>query len=255
MGPTCGPSGADRSQVDPMLAPWTLLSGTLRTYDTLANLLRYQLRPDWVLSYGDILMSKTSRLIYYLPHLWYISLTQIQSSIGSVQSKMQPYVYAHRNRYDSLGMCTAKQEHGNKMFHNFRFLWDFAFCHVIDSERHSTMLMLFRSLWSVYLVRLYFMSDIYIYIYIYDPNPMKHRLSTKLPIQFTVKMQPCIYAHRNRYDSLGLFTVKQEHGSKTFRHYHFFWDFTFVPYNTYGTVVNHVTALHVPMVCVLSLYL
>ena len=28
MGPTWGPSGADRTQVCPMLAPWTLLSGT-----------------------------------------------------------------------------------------------------------------------------------------------------------------------------------------------------------------------------------
>ena len=29
MGPTCGPSGADMTQVGPMLAPWTLLSGLL----------------------------------------------------------------------------------------------------------------------------------------------------------------------------------------------------------------------------------
>ena len=29
MGPTWGPSGADKTQVGPMLAPWTLLSGTL----------------------------------------------------------------------------------------------------------------------------------------------------------------------------------------------------------------------------------
>ena len=29
MGPTLGPSGADRTQVGPMLAPWTLLSGSL----------------------------------------------------------------------------------------------------------------------------------------------------------------------------------------------------------------------------------
>ena len=29
MGPTWGPSGADRTQVGPMLSPWTLLSGTL----------------------------------------------------------------------------------------------------------------------------------------------------------------------------------------------------------------------------------
>ena len=28
MGPTWGPAGADRTQVGPMLAPWTLLSGT-----------------------------------------------------------------------------------------------------------------------------------------------------------------------------------------------------------------------------------
>ena len=30
MGPTWGPPGADRTQVGPMLAPWTLLSGLLR---------------------------------------------------------------------------------------------------------------------------------------------------------------------------------------------------------------------------------
>ena len=29
MGPTWGPSGADRTQVGPMLAPWTLLSGAV----------------------------------------------------------------------------------------------------------------------------------------------------------------------------------------------------------------------------------
>ena len=29
MGPTCDPSGADRTQVGPMLAPWTLLCGYL----------------------------------------------------------------------------------------------------------------------------------------------------------------------------------------------------------------------------------
>ena len=31
MGPTWGPSGADRTQVGPMLAPWTSLSGMLST--------------------------------------------------------------------------------------------------------------------------------------------------------------------------------------------------------------------------------
>ena len=32
MGPTWGPSGTDRTQVGPMLAPWTLLSGLLWRY-------------------------------------------------------------------------------------------------------------------------------------------------------------------------------------------------------------------------------
>ena len=32
MGPTWGPSGADRTQVGPMLAPWTLLSGVVPVY-------------------------------------------------------------------------------------------------------------------------------------------------------------------------------------------------------------------------------
>ena len=46
MGPTWGPSGADRTQVGPMLAPWTLLSGELQctlryiifpSHDTISN--------------------------------------------------------------------------------------------------------------------------------------------------------------------------------------------------------------------------
>ena len=39
MGPTWGPSGADRTQVGPMLAPWTLLSGYYHYY--LLTLLYY----------------------------------------------------------------------------------------------------------------------------------------------------------------------------------------------------------------------
>ena len=41
MGPTWGPSGADRTQVGPMLAPWTLLSGVLHSYiaDTIFTIL------------------------------------------------------------------------------------------------------------------------------------------------------------------------------------------------------------------------
>ena len=41
MGPTWGPSGADRTQVGPVLAPWTLLSGLSITIDT-KNLINTQ---------------------------------------------------------------------------------------------------------------------------------------------------------------------------------------------------------------------
>ena len=48
MGPTWGPSGADRTQVGPMLAPWILLHGTLATPNLL---LLNQYRPPelWLL--------------------------------------------------------------------------------------------------------------------------------------------------------------------------------------------------------------
>ena len=38
MGPTWGPSGADRTQVGPVLAPWTLLSGIFWTYEFIHNM-------------------------------------------------------------------------------------------------------------------------------------------------------------------------------------------------------------------------
>ena len=41
MGPTCDPSGADRSQVGPMLAPWTLLSGTRYSWTAVCYLKTY----------------------------------------------------------------------------------------------------------------------------------------------------------------------------------------------------------------------
>ena len=38
MGPTWGPSGADRTQVGPMLTPWTLLSGMVMvSHDAIVN--------------------------------------------------------------------------------------------------------------------------------------------------------------------------------------------------------------------------
>ena len=55
-GPTWGPSGADRTQVGPMLAPWTLLSGVSHNYFDLRHHLvlmwwhlnEYRWRPNLV---------------------------------------------------------------------------------------------------------------------------------------------------------------------------------------------------------------
>ena len=48
MGPTWGPSGADRTQVGPMLDPWSLLPGLLYIYDwNCVNLTRMLLACDY----------------------------------------------------------------------------------------------------------------------------------------------------------------------------------------------------------------
>ena len=43
IGPTWGPSGADRTQLGPMLAPWTLLSGCLTIGKELYNISNQQI--------------------------------------------------------------------------------------------------------------------------------------------------------------------------------------------------------------------
>ena len=49
MGPTWGPSGADRTQVGPMLAPWTLLSGqwVTRSFDVFFDVRLNWLNSQW----------------------------------------------------------------------------------------------------------------------------------------------------------------------------------------------------------------
>ena len=57
MGPTWGPSGADRTQVGPMLAPWTLLSGDCIAWLYAPGYLRYN---------ADIFSDKISPLAFKL---------------------------------------------------------------------------------------------------------------------------------------------------------------------------------------------
>ena len=65
MGPTWGPSGADRTQVGPMLAPWTLLSGT----------------PQSVLRKGSLWNSTQNILcIHWKIHVWILyNLYRVES--------------------------------------------------------------------------------------------------------------------------------------------------------------------------------
>ena len=78
MGPTWGPSGSGRTQVGPMLAPWTLLSGYTRFHLTSAN---------WNIAFGFTLQNKFSltRFISFWPsdiiwrHRSGLSLSQVMA--------------------------------------------------------------------------------------------------------------------------------------------------------------------------------
>ena len=82
MGPTRGPSGADRTQVYPMLAPWTLLSG-MQTADS--EKLLYELSTSearW----------KTIRLLR--PHEpWTIKTYDAKSNPGNWRIKVKAFQY------------------------------------------------------------------------------------------------------------------------------------------------------------------
>ena len=54
MGPTWGPSEADRAQVGPMLAPWTLLSGMLPLMSSLFQVIKGYCQISSILYYKPI---------------------------------------------------------------------------------------------------------------------------------------------------------------------------------------------------------
>ena len=80
VGPTWGPSGTDRTQVGPMLAPWTLLSGKFGT--TAASFKSSTDLPKYILSKFDaidieassyqVLENKYDR--GYIKVIWYCSI-------------------------------------------------------------------------------------------------------------------------------------------------------------------------------------
>ena len=70
MRPTWGPSGADRSQVHPMLAPWTLLSGKLSLKLFVCQCL-WRIRADgWRYCFADVCWRKTKLFIRWTHSLF-----------------------------------------------------------------------------------------------------------------------------------------------------------------------------------------
>ena len=57
MGPTWGPSGANRTQVGPMLAPWTLLSGMLYNKTHPYCWKCFSWHRDWCFHLGNVLIA------------------------------------------------------------------------------------------------------------------------------------------------------------------------------------------------------
>ena len=86
MGPTRGPSGADRTQVGPMLAPWTLLSGwVFRWYEAFDSSL---ITNDQIFeSFMDI---TTSHLMVDCRNITHGEFTKYQ--INSLERDMHIYV-------------------------------------------------------------------------------------------------------------------------------------------------------------------
>ena len=90
-----------------------LVGNTLRAYNTMDNLLRYQLRPDWLLSYGEILISDkgfAADLLFTSFMMHIVNPDQVQRRLSKAKSLLiyKPRKYVHRNRYGSLGPFTAK---------------------------------------------------------------------------------------------------------------------------------------------------
>ena len=78
MGPTWGPSGADRTQVGPMLSPWSLLSGMLynKTHPYWGKCFSWH--RDWCFHLGNVLIAFTG-ICYetgFNMKWWYFQLQQ-----------------------------------------------------------------------------------------------------------------------------------------------------------------------------------
>ena len=100
IGPIWGPSGADRTQVGPMLAPWTLLSGKPLIY--LMKFGGYKMLPWWFLfpSWCSISLLKFRIETVYLM-LLYVIAPRCLSSEGEVESLREKVTALQRKLDDT----------------------------------------------------------------------------------------------------------------------------------------------------------
>ena len=101
MGPTWGPSGVDRTQVGPMLTPWTLLSGTCSVHEQ--NPTR-QTRQWFMLSFMYAILNNGWRIVKYLTILTIgIKFYHIQMRVASNQER------ANRSEWQNLAPTMEAQ--------------------------------------------------------------------------------------------------------------------------------------------------
>ena len=99
MGPTWGPSGADRTQVGPMLTPWTLLSGILQTIWNCLHFVddTHFVNENWCTFYShftDISFPINKNLTLVLKMAWHRTGNKLLSKL------MRPSLITHF-RFDS----------------------------------------------------------------------------------------------------------------------------------------------------------
>ena len=109
MGPKWGPSGADRTQVGPMLASWTLLSGIMSLGHNKSNtigLLRRSSKSSLIFRHGYVISSAIITLLSHNPisslthwgqemHICVSNLTIIGSDNGLLPGQRQAIIWTN----------------------------------------------------------------------------------------------------------------------------------------------------------------
>ena len=124
MGPTWGPSGADRTQVGPMLAPWILLSGTWR-FDLTAKVRDHSL---YLIGQHVIHFKLHSKLSLISYHLHFISFLAKGILPHFVYKCISLYGLEHNNQLDPLQQISHTLRHDKwvyRVWHHFKW-WFFS---------------------------------------------------------------------------------------------------------------------------------